>query len=121
GPGGAAAQAAQHVLGKRKLQELVSQVDPLYRLEPAVEDLFLEVADEFIESVSHMACRLAKHRRGDTLEVRDVQMHLERHWNLRVPGFAADEIRSLRRPGNVSVHTQRLKAIAESKASRKPS
>ncbi|KAI9226966.1 MAG: transcription initiation factor TFIID subunit A-domain-containing protein [Piptocephalis tieghemiana] len=76
GPGGAVAQAAQHVLGKRKLQELVSQVDPLYRLEPAVEDLFLEVADEFIESVSHMACRLAKHRRGDTLEVRDVQMHL---------------------------------------------
>ncbi|PWN36735.1 Taf4-Taf12 (Tafii135-Tafii20) complex, partial [Meira miltonrushii] len=66
------------LLSKRKVQELVGEIDPNERLEGAVEDMLLEIADEFIESVTQAACRLAKHRKGDRLEVRDVQLHLER-------------------------------------------
>ena len=36
----------------------------------------MDIADEFIDSVTNFGCRLAKHRGGDSLEVRDLQLHL---------------------------------------------
>ncbi|KAH7888864.1 transcription initiation factor TFIID subunit A-domain-containing protein [Phlebopus sp. FC_14] len=78
---------------RRSIQDLVSSVDPNVRIEPEVEDLLLQIADEFIDSVTNFGCRLAKHRGGDTLEVKDLQLHLERNHNIRIPGFASDETR----------------------------
>jgi len=72
---------------------LVSSIDPNVKIEPEVEDLLLDIADEFIDSVTNFGCRLAKHRGGDTLEVRDLQLHLERNHNIRIPGFSSDETR----------------------------
>ncbi|CEP13702.1 hypothetical protein [Parasitella parasitica] len=104
------------VLTKRKIQELVSQIDPSERLEPEVEDILLEIADEFIESVTTFACQLAKHRKSDTLEVKDVQLHLERNWNIRIPGFAADDIRPLRKPTIPSSHQAKVQAVNAAKS-----
>jgi len=78
---------------RRTIQDLVSSVDPNVKIDSEVEDLLLSIADEFIDSVTNFSCRLAKHRGGDTLEVRDLQLHLERNHNIRIPGFASDETR----------------------------
>jgi transcription initiation factor TFIID subunit 12 len=78
---------------RRSIQDLVTSIDPNVRVEPEVEDLLLQVADEFIDSVTNFGCRLAKHRGGDTLEVKDLQLHLERNHNIRIPGFASDDTR----------------------------
>ncbi|TIB73047.1 hypothetical protein E3Q08_01698 [Wallemia mellicola] len=109
---------SNRLLGKRKIQELVETVDPSETLDPEVEDLMLEIADEFIESVTNFGCMLAKHRRGDTLEVRDLQLHLERNYNIRIPGFGTQEdsrIGSRRQPQPQS-YQNRVNAVHSSQS-----
>ncbi|GAA5842651.1 hypothetical protein JCM11251_007751 [Rhodosporidiobolus azoricus] len=107
-------------VSKRKIRELVEGVDPEERLSDEVEDLLLEICDEFIDSVTRFGCQLAKHRKSDRLEVKDLALHLERSYNIRVPGFAPEEARS----GNAAAggrartvlppgHAARLAAIRE--------
>ncbi|KAJ2495835.1 Transcription initiation factor TFIID subunit 12 [Coemansia sp. RSA 1972] len=107
------------ILSKRKIQALVSEIDPTERLEPDVEDILCDIADEFIESVTSFACQLAKHRKSDTLEAKDLQLHLERNWNIRIPGFASEEIRSVRKSTISQSHQEKLAAITNTKNMRK--
>lgn len=46
--------------------------------------MLLQIADDFIESVVTAACQLARHRKSNTLEVKDVQLHLG-----KFPGFSS--------------------------------
>ncbi|KAI9317106.1 transcription initiation factor TFIID subunit A-domain-containing protein, partial [Dichotomocladium elegans] len=95
------------ILSRRQIQQLA----PAERLEPEVEDILLEAADEFIESVTQFACQLAKHRKSDTLQVKDLQVHLERNWNVRIPGFASEEIKSLKKPNIPPSHHSKVQAV----------
>ncbi|KAJ1647782.1 Transcription initiation factor TFIID subunit 12 [Coemansia erecta] len=107
--------SGSRILSKRKIQELVSEIDPTERLEPEVEDILCDIADEFIESVTSFACQLAKHRKSDTLEAKDLQLHLERNWNIRIPGFASEQIRSVRKATVSQAHQEKMAAITNTK------
>ncbi|GAA5918754.1 hypothetical protein JCM1841_006279 [Sporobolomyces salmonicolor] len=102
-------------VSKRKIRELVEAVDPEERLSDEVEDLLLEICDEFIDSVTRFGCQLAKHRKSDRLEVKDLALHLERSYNIRVPGFAPEETRQsgARRVNLPPGHAARLAAVRE--------
>jgi transcription initiation factor TFIID subunit TAF12 len=105
-----------HVLSKRKLDELVRQVTGSVGggsavsadgnkaegaagslLDPDVEESILQVADDFVDAVIVSACRLAKLRPNQTLDIRDVQLVLERNYGIRIPGYALDEVRTVRK------------------------
>ncbi|KAG9493121.1 hypothetical protein GDO78_001178 [Eleutherodactylus coqui] len=99
------------VLTKKKLHDLVREVDPNEQLDEDVEEMLLQIADDFIESVVSAACQLARHRKSNTLEVKDVQLHLERQWNMWIPGFGSEEIRPYKKACTTEAHKQRMALI----------
>ena len=75
----------------------------------------LEVADEFIDNVITASCQLAKIRNGDSLDLRDIQVILERNYNIRVPGYASDELRTVKRIQPTQSWTQKMSAVQAAK------
>lgn len=75
----------------------------------------LQLADEFIDNVITSACKLAKLRGSQTLEIRDLQLVLERQYNIRVPGYATDEIRTVRKIQPAPGYLQKMNAVQAAK------
>lgn len=94
----------ERVLNKKKLDELVRQVcggtaegQEGNLLTPEVEESVLNLADHFVDSVLQSACRNAKERGSKVLEIRDIQLVLERTYNIRIPGYSSEELRTVRK------------------------
>lgn len=102
---------AFQILTKPRLQELVREIDPTEQLDEEVEEILLQIADDFIENTVNAACLLAKHRKVPKVEVKDVQLHLERNWNMWIPGFGTEELRPYKRAAVTEAHKQRLALI----------
>ncbi|KAI1323360.1 hypothetical protein F5Y16DRAFT_384084 [Xylariaceae sp. FL0255] len=111
-----------HVMSKKKLDELARQVcgggspsaDGNY-LTPDVEESVLNVADNFVDNVIQSACRLAKERGSKVLEIRDIQLVLERVYNIRIPGYTSDELRTVRKVQPSSNWIAKMSAIQAAK------
>ncbi|KAL0374906.1 UNVERIFIED_CONTAM: Transcription initiation factor TFIID subunit [Sesamum radiatum] len=95
-------------------QSPAAQIDPSEKLDPEVEDILVEIAEDFVESITTFGCSLAKHRKSTTLEAKDILLHLERNWNMTLPGFGGDEIKTYKKPIVSDIHRERLAAIKKS-------
>lgn len=111
-----------HVLSKKKLDELVRQVcggtaegQEGNMLTPDVEESVLNMADSFVDNVLHAACRNAKERGSKVLEIRDIQLVLERTYNIRVPGYSSDELRTVRKVQPASGWIAKMSAVQAAK------
>ena len=132
----------ERVLSKKKLEELVRQVtggtggegedgesitadvEEVSTTQPhllhassliLIVKTLLNVADDFVDQVIVSACKLAKLRSSSTLELRDIQLILERNYNIRVPGYASDELRTVKKIQPAPAWTQKLSAVNAAK------
>ena len=91
----------------------IDQGDAKIPIDNDVEDIFLDLADEFVRNVVQFSGRLAKHRKLDRIDVRDVQLNLERNWGLRIPGYSTDEIRAARKWQPEGEYAENVKKISK--------
>ena len=105
------------MLQRESLRQLLSQIVPDERVDPLVEAFLLDVADDFVDSVVAFACKLAAHRKSDTLEVKDIVLHLERAWDMVLPGFETEELREFKPPPEARLHKKRMADVRRALAS----
>lgn len=75
----------------------------------------LQMADDFVDDVVTQACRLAKLRPSSTLEIRDIQLILERNYNMRISGFSSDDLRTVKKPQPTQGWMHKMSAIQAAK------
>ncbi|KAL3419646.1 Transcription initiation factor TFIID subunit 12 [Phlyctema vagabunda] len=125
-PGFVLDSEGERVLNKKKLDELVKQVTgggdglgPGEGLTAETEESILNVADAFVDQVLQSACKNAKERGAHVLEIRDIQLTLERQYNIRIPGYASDEIRTVRKIQPAPAWISKMSAVQAAKVTRK--
>lgn len=130
------ASSHSQILTKRKLQDLLHEIDPTETMDDDVEEVLLQIADDFIENVINSSCQIAKHRKSNTVEVKDVQLHLgecnkttsirildkllmnwflmfhvlivylDRNWNMWIPGYGSEDLRPYKKLPSTEAHRQ---------------
>lgn len=75
----------------------------------------LQLADDFVDNVIGSACKLAKLRESPQLDIRDIQLVLERNYNIRIPGHASDEVRTVRKLQPSAGWIQKMNAVQAAK------
>lgn len=94
------------------MTELLKQIDSNYSLDEEACSMLTAVADEFVDSVTSFSCKLARHRKSNTLEAKDIQMHLERSWDI----FFTDENeteKNKKRPSEL--HIKRISEVKKAR------
>ncbi|KAJ0172315.1 hypothetical protein K1T71_012288 [Dendrolimus kikuchii] len=112
--GGGGDQLGNSLLSRPRLQELVREVDPTVQLDEEVEEMLLQLTDDFIDAALGASGYIAKYRRATNVELKDVQLYLERHWNMWIPGYGNDELRPYKRAAVTEAHRQRMALIRKS-------
>lgn len=105
-----------HAISKDELQELLKEFAPGESFEPEVEEMLLEITDDFVDNVLEHAARLARHRGSEAVEPKDVLLHLERQWDMHIPGYGGEEVPKYTEKQSVETHSRRLAAVRRSVA-----
>ncbi|ORX54899.1 hypothetical protein BCR36DRAFT_581787 [Piromyces finnis] len=71
---------------KRNIKQLVNEVSEKEKLSGYTEQVLFEIADDLIDQMTLFASKIAKHRNSTKIEAKDVQLSLERIWNMKLPG-----------------------------------
>ncbi|KAJ5080519.1 transcription initiation factor tfiid subunit 12 [Anaeramoeba ignava] len=72
---------SQGVSSRKKLKDIISQIDSQLTYDLRVEDFLYEVLDEFVEKITQQACDFALHRNSKDLEDQDIHLSVRQHFS----------------------------------------
>ena len=72
----------------------MKSIDPHFTIDSEAEEQVLQLADDFLDKVIQQGLRMANHRGSKSLDVKDLQLVLAKHWGIVVPGLGLPSIRS---------------------------
>lgn len=106
---------------KMKMQEFAETIDASLNVDWPVEDVLLNLTDEYVDLVSQTSSQLAKHRKSATIDRKDVQFAYESLFGRALPGFSSDAIRldqarSSKRAPMSQQRAAKLKLVNDAKA-----
>lgn len=90
---------SNHVLSRKKLLQLTNElaIDELnlsnntnLSIDLDVQDLLIDLADDFVKNLINFSARLANHRNSNIINLNDLQLNLNKNYNLIIPGFKND-------------------------------
>ena len=105
-----------HAVSREMLEKMIKECAPGETFDEDVKTALLQLADDFVEEVAMQSHKLAKLRNADVIDVKDVALHLEREWDIVVPGTSGEELKPYKRPQKRGTKTQREAKVRKSMA-----
>ncbi|KFD63217.1 hypothetical protein M514_24594, partial [Trichuris suis] len=96
------------MLSSERLDQLLRQIDEHTSLDEEVKQILLNYAEEYAESLLTKACLVSRHRKSKVLETKDLQIVLERCYNVSIPGLGSDELKPQKKASATEAHKQRV-------------
>jgi transcription initiation factor TFIID subunit TAF12 len=112
----------QPLVTKETLASLLQKSHATEKLDGDVEDLLLEMAADFVKQSLTQACILSKHRKSTILEVKDVQLPVQKKFGITIPGYHSPSQDSLisrsrtqAKSQSALAHASRIHEVKEAK------
>jgi len=99
-----------HAIAKGELQQMLKELAPDLEFDEDVQEVLLEMTDDFVDTVLEHASMLAKHRGSEQVEVKDVLLHLDRQWDMHIPGYSGEEVKKFPQK-RLETHAKRMAAV----------
>eukprot|EP01129_Flabellula_baltica_P007357 TRINITY_DN2855_c0_g1_i3.p1 TRINITY_DN2855_c0_g1~~TRINITY_DN2855_c0_g1_i3.p1 ORF type:complete len:169 (+),score=44.44 TRINITY_DN2855_c0_g1_i3:178-684(+) len=79
-------EVREQLANPEKIREILSKLDPNQEIEDEAVLYIQREINQFVVTSLHSAAKLAGHRKSQVVEKKDLSLHLDRVWNIRVPG-----------------------------------
>ncbi|WVQ66679.1 uncharacterized protein L199_004868 [Kwoniella botswanensis] len=79
----------ENVRRKRKCKEFIGELHPGMEMEYGMDEVIGDILDGLLDEGLKGATRLAKHRKSDKVELKDIAFFVDQCWGIETPGFDA--------------------------------
>ncbi|CDW52667.1 DUF791 and TFIID 20kDa domain containing protein [Trichuris trichiura] len=105
---GSSSGSGSGILLSERLDQLLRQIDEHASLDEEVKQVLLNYAEEYAETLLTKACLVSRHRKSKVLETKDLQIVLERCYNVWIPGLGSDDLKPQKKASATEAHKQRV-------------